>query len=347
LSIYLVVACAANIDPIFPTPPPTRPLDQILTLPPAPTLTETPPPQATFTPLPPPTATPIVTITPGPSPTALIGATSRIRPTLTTTPTRRVAQSGSLVIEYFTTDATEARPGDKIRVFWSVKGVDSAFIYRIRADGAKDFTWSVGQAGYQDVTIGLSDKDQARFMLAIGDAFSRLERSLTVPIAAACSQQGWYFAPPPATCPAAPAQVGPAAIQRFERGLMLWSGVQGRIFVLYTDGKQPGWASFADEFKDGMKERDGSLSPPAGLTEPIRGFGLIWRDKADVRPRLGWALAAEQGYNAAIQADSAAAPDTVVYLQGVDGSIYALTSRDMRWKAITASTTTAGPTPKP
>jgi hypothetical protein len=39
---------------------------------------------------------------------------------------------------------------------------------------------------------------------------------------------------------------------------------------------------------------------PQGKLQPIRGFGKVWRDNADVRRKLGWALAKEEAQNAQV-----------------------------------------------
>src|SRR5262245_60288081 len=38
----------------------------------------------------------------------------------------------------------------------------------------------------------------------------------------------------------------------------------------------------------------GGEKPPAGLYEPIRGFGKLWRSNPQVRNTLGWAAGPEQ-----------------------------------------------------
>ena len=45
----------------------------------------------------------------------------------------------------------------------------------------------------------------------------------------------------------------------------------------------------------------GGLAPPAGLLEPIRGFGKVWRENQAVQDALGWATGIEQGNVATAQ----------------------------------------------
>ena len=78
------------------------------------------------------------------------------------------------------------------------------------------------------------------------------------------------------------------------------------IYVLYyADSLQNNGevGIFADTYADGDPESDPSIVPPAGLLQPIRGFGKVWRENQAVRDRLGWAVAPEQGYDAAYQVD--------------------------------------------
>lgn len=225
-------------------------------------------------------------------------------------------------------------------------------IYRVKVDGVRDFTWTGGRTGFLDVTTGINDKDQSRFVLTISDAFTRLEQPLTISLK--CTAVPWFFEPAPETCAAGPFAVSPSASQSFERGLMIWMGAENKIYVLFDDKKQPGWMVYADEFKDGMPDRDASLQPPTGLNQPVRGFGLIWRTKEKVRDRLGWALDSENGFEASYQRDNS--PAQAIYIRGRDGTIYSLNGTDSSWKtfigkdtppiSVTAARPTRTATPK-
>lgn len=84
-----------------------------------------------------------------------------------------------------------------------------------------------------------------------------------------------------------------SAVQTFERGLMVWiSDTPGSIYVLYSDGR---YQRFDDTFVDGADPERGGENPPAGLLEPVRGFGKVWRNNPAVRDGLGWATEAERG----------------------------------------------------
>lgn len=96
-------------------------------------------------------------------------------------------------------------------------------------------------------------------------------------------------------CPQGSVTSVSSAEQAFERGTMIW--LSGPIFVLYSDG---GLQQFTDTFTDGVDPVSGGEVPPAGLIEPVRGFGKVWRSSPQVRAGLGWGLAPEAGGSAAV-----------------------------------------------
>lgn len=89
------------------------------------------------------------------------------------------------------------------------------------------------------------------------------------------------------------------AEQPFENGWMFALLERGEIWVAiftHTGGGQ--WLTFPDEFVEGSPELDSELTPPAGLVQPIRGFGLVWREglTEEQRQSIGWATWPEIGY---------------------------------------------------
>ncbi len=83
------------------------------------------------------------------------------------------------------------------------------------------------------------------------------------------------------------------AEQVFERGRMFWLEPSKEIWVASEGGQ---WVRYPDEFREGDAEYDPALTPPAGLQQPIRGFGKVWRENEAVRQALGWAKDVEYGY---------------------------------------------------
>lgn len=97
------------------------------------------------------------------------------------------------------------------------------------------------------------------------------------------------------------------AEQLFEGGRMMWLQPLREIWVLTDDPDDPDqgtWECFIDSFIDGMPENNPALDPPDGTipqtdfvgaiaSQPVRGFGIVWRENPDVREGLGWAIVPE------------------------------------------------------
>jgi len=88
------------------------------------------------------------------------------------------------------------------------------------------------------------------------------------------------------------------AEQPFERGLMFWREDLRIIYVLYADGS---WSQYMDTYREDQPPYDVTIVPPAGLYQPVRGFGQVWREEDGVREGLGWATAEEQGGTGLLQ----------------------------------------------
>jgi hypothetical protein len=93
------------------------------------------------------------------------------------------------------------------------------------------------------------------------------------------------------------------AYQPFERGSMLYvdrsvfrNDKEVREKVIYILFEDESFAQAVDTWAEGEPVSSGA-QPPAGLLEPVRGFGKAWREGmgGSIRARLGWATAAEQG----------------------------------------------------
>jgi hypothetical protein len=137
----------------------------------------------------------------------------------------------------------------------------------------------------------------------------------------------WYFNPRPLPCPLGPAVTGPAAFQGFELGFMIWYGPEKIIYTVYTSSGRRAWNQFPDQWNATMPENDPSLVPPEGKLQPVRGFGLLWRNTQGVRERLGWAVGNEVGYVANVQLDS----NGNRYIQLPTGGVYMLKGDKSDW----------------
>lgn len=135
----------------------------------------------------------------------------------------------------------------------------------------------------------------------------------------------YFFQPSPAVCPIGAYRSSAAAEQPFERGFMIWVDATDSIYVFDWDG---GWQQFEDTFEEDQQEYDPDIVPPAGMFQPVRGFGKVWREHPQVREQLGWALGRELGYDSKFQAQQAdAANPPVTFILAFNGQILALTSR--------------------
>lgn len=98
-------------------------------------------------------------------------------------------------------------------------------------------------------------------------------------------------------CPQPVARDIPAVWQLYEHGMMIWldRGDQRTIYaiVFMSDSILPSsYRQFVDTW-DASQPASSGLAPPAGLLEPMRGFGKVWRENPDVRAQLGWATTPE------------------------------------------------------
>jgi hypothetical protein len=116
-----------------------------------------------------------------------------------------------------------------------------------------------------------------------------------------------------------------AAYQTFEQGVMIWRGDEERIYVLFSDGV---WLAFDDTFREGEPEFDSTLRPPEGRQQPVRGFGKVWRTHPDVRTKLGWATAREDGVTAQVQSFS---NGTMLWVQGIIYTLLEEPNGQLRW----------------
>ncbi len=106
-------------------------------------------------------------------------------------------------------------------------------------------------------------------------------------------------------CPKSPAVKLTMVMEPFQNGFMFWRDTKD-IYILSTAAFRTGGTSdtfwrVTDTWNSSLLDSDPSLTPPAGLLQPVRGFGYAWRNNANFRNALGWALTAEQQYQAVWQ----------------------------------------------
>jgi hypothetical protein len=109
-------------------------------------------------------------------------------------------------------------------------------------------------------------------------------------------------------CPVSAATLIWSAWQPLEHGSMFWRSDNDWIYELTfadgTDANRGAWATGGESWRwDGTFPDGHGLTPPAGKTEPIRGFGFVWYGKrGGPSGPLGWATSPERGFCATLQA---------------------------------------------
>lgn len=267
----------------------------------SPVFTETPAINELSTPTPiTPTLTPTVTLTLPYTSTPPVHATSTLSPDeLTQLVINPVAGPKPKII-YIAAIPPEARPGELVMLHWSSEGGTLASITRINNDGSRGRAWQVDTEGSLSVTLR-GDERYEEYMLSVTNGIATVEKTVIVTVECTIT---WFFQPPPEEyCPAAELVSTQGGAQEFERGRMLWMGDSNQIIVLFNDApqnpdsKRPAWLIVPNPFTDGMPEDDPSYSPPPGLKQPRRGFGLVWRTTAGLADRIGWAVTDETPFN--------------------------------------------------
>ncbi len=318
----VAAACGAEADPIIITIAPSATHTPDLTQT-AVALVATPTLTPTFTSTPPPP------VDPGAVPTGIIAPTFSPAPvvhTATVLPT-----IAGLEVEYFTTDVQSVMPGENVTLYWSVRGADRAQIFRLDENNERIWRWDV--LGEGRLTVGTSNAagEAASFLITADANGASVEQPLLIPLR--CTD-AWFFSPAPEGCPVATPESSTEAEQSFEHGRMIWVDGRDQIFVIFDDGASPGWAQYPDDFEDGMPERDDSLVPPNDLSQPVRGFGLVWRSTPRVQERLGWATSPEVSFEGMLQADSVDSGSATLYLRTRDGGILALDATTNDWELL-------------
>lgn len=235
------------------------------------------------------------------------------------------------LIDYFRTNVTIADPGQTIDLEWSTQETTWVSIYHLLPTGQLGTWWEVGPSGTMTYTISLSERNQTRFVLFAGNEGPIYATAfLTIPLT--CPDT-WFFNPHPDICPAGPAIISPGAEQHFEHGLMLWVEGQDRIYVLFDDGNSPHWYPYVDEWDPGEPEYDPTIIPPPGYYQPLRGFGLVWREQQGVRDRLGWAVDQESSYTTAVQQPSYPRYNDT-YMRAADMNVWRLFTELSGWEKV-------------
>ena len=88
------------------------------------------------------------------------------------------------------------------------------------------------------------------------------------------------------------------AEQPFQGGHMFWSQL-GQLYLVVIGDNSGSWLFFPEDespWKDGMPPISCEVEVPAGLYQPIRGFGGLWCATPYIREQIGWATDIERGF---------------------------------------------------
>lgn len=147
------------------------------------------------------------------------------------------------------------------------------------------------------------------------------------PIDEVCDSTWFFLQPLPESCPRNVPLADQGVYQQFENGYMMWVRRTDAIYVLYNDAVTPRWEVYRDYFVEGMPQ-EFNETPPEFRWEPVRGFGLLWRNNNAVRTRIGWATQEhETPYSVKLQIGN----DNAIFLNDPSGNIFGLTPDRNSW----------------
>lgn len=148
-----------------------------------------------------------------------------------------------------------------------------------------------------------------------------------------CDSTWFFLVPRPQSCPRNNAIADQGVYQQFENGYMVWVRQTDAIYVMYNDDTKPSWEVYRDFFVEGMPH-DNNIAEPENRWEPVRGFGLLWRNNATVRTRIGWAT---QQYETPYSVKLQLADDGAIFINDPRGGIFGLTPDRNSWALYNSS----------
>ncbi len=259
--------------------------------------------------------------------------------------------AGQPVILGFTVAPTEAVPGETVTLKWTSAYATSAELTSYSPSSAPITLTALPPSGSLAVTIGKGEKLSYSLNLLVKDQAGNTDQRFRT-VSLLCLDTPFFTSsnkPIVGGCPYRPAAFVNGAEQAFEHGRMLWlapipaantpsgSAEGAAVYVLYDAGIMGPWGvwqKYNDLWNASEPESDPALQPPAGLYQPVRGFGKVWREMPGVRDKLGWALAPEQGYaDAAYQAQQRYGyPPDDLYLRTANKTILYLQLDSYWWQ---------------
>jgi len=116
--------------------------------------------------------------------------------------------------------------------------------------------------------------------------------------------------------------------QIFQNGYMFWRDTR-EIYVLGMNAIRTQNAPsdvfwrFPDTWTESLPASDPAIVAPSGFSQPVRGFGYVWRSNPQVRETLGWAMSNEQPIESVFQPF-----ERGWMMTGYDGKVIAISPND-------------------
>jgi len=235
-------------------------------------------------------ATSTVTATAHPTASNTPALVVTAQPTTAAAPT---AASSAVTVINFSVTPSVVNGGEAVTVTWDVSGIEALWNldFRVEYPGLRFGYTSVlpGPDSYPmppSGTATITTPEDVQTMRII-----LLDEVRTVDLRC---EFVWIQNAEETYCPAGPIGSRQAAYQPFERGFMVW--LNNTVLVFFPNGTS---VYFMDTW--GGEEIIVEEDPPAGLHQPVRGFGKVWTEHDFIREALGWAVAPEAGYTANFQ----------------------------------------------
>lgn len=228
-----------------------------------------------------------------------------------------VATAANLNITSFTVNPTTVNPGAPVTLTWNVVGTGGVFIEQVVPGVGAAEVVVTAQSPQGSATVYLPDYAAYNVQFTLWTAAR--DASATTEILVHCPFT--FFFGEGDGCPATEPLSIESAYQEFEGGFMVWRGDTREIYAFISDGTTEYYLEAAF---DNLPENNPAEAPPLDRFAPTSGFGRVWTNTPGLAEKLGWALAAEQGYTTTLQQVAMArepAPEFAFYLTLPDEQI--------------------------
>jgi hypothetical protein len=234
----------------------------------------------------------------------------------------------------FTADRTTIVEGESVTLSWQASGGEEAVVQWVTHEAI--LANAPGPLNPDGGTVTITPTGDGDIVLIVSSSAGSAEGHVQLTIECPYSWAPALGGPPPLAsgCPME-AIFTDAAQQPFENGFMIWLEASRTIYVFYypQGNSYATYEIYIDNFEEGDPESDPAIVPPPDRYQPIRGFGLLWRQDQSVRERLGWATAAEAAFQTWTQGYTGAGLHSYFTLvEGDDDTIYHLTATGSVWE---------------